>query len=162
MNEILLRVSGEVDEPLELTFDDLCRLSPDLQVADVSQLDPARKGQAIHLNGLLDQAKVRDSAQYIGLHSSTDDFHASIPLAAVRDQAHLIYRLDDGPLPLQAGGPARFLIPNPAACRTDEVDECASVKFVDHIELTAKKGHDHRPDDEDEHEELHRQQQEGE
>ena len=73
----------------------------------------------------------------------------------------MIYSLDDGPLPEKSGGPARFLIPNPAACRTDEVDECASVKFIDHIELTTGKGHDNRPEDEDEHEELHRRQEEG-
>ena len=54
--------------------------------------------------------------------------------------------------------PARFFIPDHAACHTDEVDECANVKFVDHIELTVGKGFDNRPEDDEEHERLHREQ----
>ena len=39
---------------------------------------------------------------------------------------------------------------------TDEIDECANVKFVDRIELTILRGHDNRPTDEAEHQDLHR------
>ena len=85
---------------------------------------------------------------YLTLHSAADDFHASIPLAAVRDRRCLIYRLDGAPLPAKAGGPVRFLIPDHAACHTAEIDECANVKFVDHIELSVERGHDNRPQDE--------------
>lgn len=152
----VLRVEGEVDAPAELTFEDLCQFKSDYQVTDVSRLVPSRQGDAITLEGLLRKTQVRPTARYLGLHSSTDDFHASIPLEPVRDQGFLIYRLDGRPLSQQSGGPFRFLIPDSAACHTDEIDECANVKFVDRIELTPGKGFDNRPEDDEQHEALHR------
>ena len=78
-----------------------------------------------------------------------------LPLTAVDDRALVIYRLDGQPLPEKAGGPVRFFIPDFAACHTEEIDECANVKFVDRIELTAEKGFDNRPHDGASHEALH-------
>ena len=143
---------------MELAFADFCDVDAEHQIQDVSQYDPNRKGDAVKLRGLLQLAKAKPSAKYLGLHSSTDDFHASIPLEPVLDRAFLIYRLDGKPLDLKAGGPVRFFIPDHAACHTDEIDECANVKFVDHIELTVQKGFDNRPEDEEEHEKLHERQ----
>ena len=159
-DDILVRIDGEVENPIQLTFADFEGVDAASQVADVSQLDPQRKGGAVKFSALLDLAKVKASADYLGLHSSTDDFHASIPLDPVRDSAVVIYRLDGRPLELKAGGPVRFFIPNHAACHTDEIDECANVKFVDHIELTAAKGFDNRPLDDEEHAKLHDEQEE--
>ena len=45
-----------------------------------------------------------------------------------------------------------------ASCHTAEVDECANVKYVERIELTAEKGHDNRPHDGAEHAALHARQ----
>jgi hypothetical protein len=58
-------------------------------------------------------------------------------------------------LSVDQGGPFRFFIPDHAACQMDEIDECANVKFLDHIEFTAGKGHDNRPQDEQQHAALH-------
>lgn len=154
-SEILLRIDGHVERIVELTYADLADIPADQQIQDVSRIDPKRKGDAVTLVGLLNLARPKVAAVYLGLHSATDDFHASIPLAPVRDSAFLIYRLDGKPLAVNAGGPVRFYIPDHAACHTDEIDECANVKFVDHIELTVEKGFDNRPDDEQEHAKLH-------
>ena len=158
----LLQIDGDVERTLALSFDDLAAIDARHQVADVSRLDAKRRGDAVRLNGLLEMAGTRDSARYITLHASSDDFHASIPLAAVREQAVLIYRLDQGPLPVSAGGPLRFFIPDSAACHSHEIDECANVKFVDRIELSSTPGRDNRPAEEREHAELHRRQAEAE
>jgi len=158
---VVLRIDGEVQRPLALTFADLTAVDSQYQVPDVSQLAPKRSGGAVRLEGLLAQAGIKPTGDYLTLHSSTDDFHASIPLAAVRERAVLIYRLDDGPLPVKAGGPVRFFIPDHAACHVAEVDECANVKFVDRIELTRGRGYDNRPAEEEEHAELHRRQEQG-
>ena len=56
------------------------------------------------------------------------------------------------------GGPIRFLIRDPAACHTGELDDCANVKFVDRIELTVAKGRDTRAEDDAEDDKLHRRQ----
>jgi DMSO/TMAO reductase YedYZ molybdopterin-dependent catalytic subunit len=150
-----LTIDGEVTAPAVLSFDELAALDAAFQVADVSRLDPKRKGDAVRLAGLLARVQPHPSARYLTLHASRDDFHASIPLDAVRDRAILIYRLDGRPLPESAGGPIRFFIPDFAACHTAEVDECANVKFVDRLEFSATRGHDNRPHDAEQHAALH-------
>jgi DMSO/TMAO reductase YedYZ molybdopterin-dependent catalytic subunit len=156
---VLLTVAGEVEQPRQLTFADFVAIPAAHQVIDVSRLVPGRRGDAVRLAGLLELVCPQASARYLGLHASQDDFHASIPLAEVLDRALVIYRLDGGPLPATSGGPVRFFIPDFAACHTDEIDECANVKFVDRLELTANKGFDNRPHDGAEHEALHARQQ---
>jgi DMSO/TMAO reductase YedYZ molybdopterin-dependent catalytic subunit len=156
-----LTIDGEVDRPQRFSFADLAAFGEEHQVSDVSKLDPKRAGDAVRLNGLLAAAGVKAGATWLTLHASTDDFHASIPLDAVRERAIVIYRLAGAPLPAKSGGPFRFFIPDFAACHTHDVDECANVKFVDRIELSQQRGRDNRPAEERAHAELHRRQAEG-
>jgi DMSO/TMAO reductase YedYZ molybdopterin-dependent catalytic subunit len=153
-----LQITGRVARPRELTFADLAAISGDDQIIDVSRIVSGRKGDAVRLAGLLKLVEPAADAKYLGLSASRDDFHASIPLAAVAERGLVIYRLDGQPLSEQAGGPFRFFIPDFAACHTDEIDECANVKYVERIELTADKGHDNRPHDGEEHAALHAKQ----
>ena len=156
MAENSLRVDGHVGDALELTFADLGELAQGSGCVDISQVDSKRRGDALRLKDLLQAAGPTSDATYLTLHATADDFAASVPLEAVVDDGLLVFRLDGEPLPVGMGGPFRFLIPDPTACHTSELDECASVKFVDRIELTAGKGRDTRPEDEAEHEALHR------
>ena len=160
-DENVLRIDGEVETPRELNLADLAAIDASHQITDVSQFDPKRQGDAVKLTGLLELVRAKGSAKYIGLHGTLDNFHASIPLAPVRDRAFLIYRLNGAPLDVKAGGPFRFYIPDHSACHIDEIDECANVKFVDHIELTADKGFDNRPDDDAGHAKLHENERHG-
>ncbi len=159
MSDTALKVDGEVGQPIEFTFEALGSFPENEQVPDVSRFHPSRNGDGVTLNSILKRIDIKPSATYLTLHATADDFAASIPLAAVREEGIVVYQLDGAPLPLDKGGPFRFLIRNPAACHTDELDDCANVKFVDRIELTAGRGRDTRPEDDDEHEELHRDQQ---
>lgn len=154
-DEILLTIDGEVESRRQLTFADLAAVDKQYQIDDVSQLVPSRKGGAITLEGLLELARPTPSATHLTLHASADDFHASVPLSAVAGRGFFIYQRDGRPLDLAAGGPLRFYIPDHAACHSSEVDECANVKFVDRVELTAGKGFDNRPQDDAEHAALH-------
>lgn len=155
MTDTILKVSGQVESPQDFSFDQLAQIDQQFQIEDVSSIDASRHGSAVWLEGILAQVGVADSAMFLGLHSSHDNFHASIPLADVRERGFFIYRLNDQPLPRDKGGPVRFYIPDHANCNTDEIDECANVKFVDHIELTVERGFDNRPEDEEEHAKLH-------
>ena len=89
------------------------------------------------------------------LHADRDDFHVSVPLAAVRAEGIVVYHRAGGPLEIDQGGPVRFLIRDPAACHTDELDDCANVKFLNRIELSVRRGRDTRPQNEEEHAKLH-------
>ena len=151
----VLRIAGLVGLPQQISWQELASFPEEQQVADVSHLDPKRRGRAVRLAAILDRVAVQPSATYIGLHAERDDFHASIPLAAVRDRALLIYAIDAQPLSVAAGGPFRFFIPDYMACHTSEIDECANVKYVEWIEFTADRGFDNRPHDDAAHNALH-------
>lgn len=155
-----LTIDGEVQRPVVWAFEDLAAVAEQYQVNDVRRLDPKRSGDAVALAGLIAAVGVAPAAKWITLHASADDFHASIPLEPVRERAIVIYRQDGAPLAKKAGGPFRFFIPDFAACRTHDVDECANVKFVDRIEFSVERGRDNRPEEERAHAELHRRQSE--
>ncbi len=152
----VLRIDGEVQSARTFSYEELAALDPSAQVPDVGQIDPNRKGAAVRIAALLDLVGASAAARYVGLHASRDNFHASIPLEAIRDRALVIYSVDGRPLPMSAGGPFRFFIPDHLACHAHEIDECANVKFVEHIELTRDKGFDNRPHDDAAHAALHK------
>lgn len=151
----LLRIDGAVAQPLTLCFNDFVRLDAREHVSDLKRHGHKRGGDAVRLDALLRLARVSPDARYLGLHGTADNFHASIPLAAVLDRALVIFRIDGAPLPFAIGGPYRLYIPDHAACHSAEIDECANVKYLDHIELTVDKGHDNRPQDDASHAKLH-------
>ena len=159
MNEdVVLTIDGLVERPLSLTFADLDGLPEAARIADVSRFHPKRRGDGVTLDALLDRVGVRPEANYVTLHADRDDFHVSVPLGPLREQGVVVYRLGDGRLGIEEGGPVRFLIRDPSACHTGELDECANVKYLSRIELTTRRGRDTRPTTEAEHEALHRTQ----
>lgn len=157
MQPTLLRVDGAVEHALDLNLDDLRALPDSEQVEDVSRFHPSRRGDGVTLEAILALAKPKPEANYLTLHAGRDDFHVSVPLQAVRGEAIVVYRLGDVGLSTEQGGPIRFIIRDPAACHTDELDDCANVKYLDRIELTARRGRDTRPLDDDAHAALHAQ-----
>lgn len=152
---ILLKLEGLVEQPLELRYDDLAQLPAAAQISDVSRFQPKRQGDGVTLEALLERARPRPEANYLTLHADRDDFHVSIPLQAVRGEAIVVYKLGARRLGPEQGGPIRFLIRDPAACHTDELDDCANVKYLSRIELTQRRGRDTRPADEAAHAALH-------
>lgn len=154
-DQVVLAIDGAVDCPARLTIDDLAGIDDKYHITDMSRLDASRQGQAVMLEGIIVLARPVESVTHLTLHASRDDFHASVPLNAIRKRGVFIYQLAGRPLEAAAGGPVRFYIPDYAACRSDEVDECANVKFVDRVEFTVGKGLDTRPEDDEQHNALH-------
>jgi DMSO/TMAO reductase YedYZ molybdopterin-dependent catalytic subunit len=155
---VLLKLDGAVEDPLDLSYEDLASLPASAQVADVSRFHPKRRGGGVALEALLEKARPRPEANYLTLHADRDDFHVSVPLQAVRGEGIVVYKLGDERLAPDQGGPIRFLIRDPAACHTDELDDCANVKYLSRIELTVRRGRDTRPADEAAHAALHESQ----
>jgi DMSO/TMAO reductase YedYZ molybdopterin-dependent catalytic subunit len=146
MNETPLTIEGAVQHPVKFTREQLAALPSAGRVSDVSSIEPRRQGEAIRLSFLLEKVQSDDTATHVTLQSA-DGFCASIPLADVRETGLIIFQLDDQCLPVSAGGPFRFLIPNAAECRTAELDACANVKSLARIELTVGQGVDTRYSD---------------
>ena len=155
---VLLRIDGAVDRPIGVTFEDLSGMPEHSQVVDVSRFQPTRRGDAVTLETLLRLANPRPEATHLTLHADRDDFHVSIPLGTIRDQGLVVYKVGPDRLGAEQGGPIRLLIRDPSACHTGELDECANVKYLSRIELTAGRGRDTRPVDDDAHRALHEQQ----
>lgn len=154
----LLRVDGAVETAKDFSTEELASLPAEAQIDDVSKFHNGRKGSGVTLEAILAVVRPTGEANYLTLHAGRDDFHVSIPLAAVRGEGIVVYHLDGQPLRTDQGGPIRFLIRDPAACHTDELDDCANVKYLDRIELTVRKGRDTRPADEAAHSALHERQ----
>ena len=154
-DEVLLIVNGAVERPLRLTRADLDAFPDEMHVRDVSRFHPQRQGDGVELDEILERARVLPEANYVTLHADRDDFHVSIPLLPVREQGIVVYRLGDGPLGTERGGPVRFLVRDPTVCHTGELDECANVKYLNRIEVTTRRGRDTRPVNETDHTELH-------
>ena len=155
---VILTVDGHVERPLKLTFANLEALPGPSQVIDVSRFHPNRQGDGVTLEAILEHAGVLPTASYLTLHAERDDFHVSVPLAPLAGQGIVVYRRGPDRLGVEHGGPIRFLIRDPAACHTDQLDDCANVKYLSRIELTDRRGRDTRPADEQSHQALHKAQ----
>ena len=153
--EPLLEINGEVNRGRAFDFEALKALPG--QVPEVAREIPGREGGGVRLTSVLDAVAPRDEAAYITLSTGNDDFSASVPLKAVREQGIVVYRLGDAPLPEDKGGPVRFFIVDVEACGLTDgsVDQCANVKHLGRITLSAERGPDTRPATVREHVEIH-------
>ena len=109
----------------------------------------------VPLRSILQRAGVEADATHITVTASDGEFSASVPLVDVAD-ALLVYELEEEPLPVDMGGPFRFLIPNVGSCASAAVDACANVKYVARLTVSKGPGRDTRPSTRTDHEALHR------
>ena len=154
-SESRLIVDGAVERPSQLSFEEFLAFPPEQQVPDVSRFHPSRRGDAVTLESVLQRVGPKSDARFLTLHADRDDFHVSIALDSVRGEGLVVYKVAEAAMTPQQGGPFRFLIRNPSACHTDDLDDCANVKFLTRIEFTVERGRDTRPADEAAHEALH-------
>jgi DMSO/TMAO reductase YedYZ molybdopterin-dependent catalytic subunit len=115
-----LRVHGEVEREVVLTFDDL--LAADLLEAWVTltcvsnevggDLAGNARWLGLPLAGVLERAQPRPGADMV-LSTSADGFTASTPLQVLRDtpEAMLAIGMNGEPLPLEHGYPVRMVVP---------------------------------------------------
>lgn len=152
-NEI--KITGEVENESAHSAADLAALGGADRVDDVRALGSKREGAAARLSALLARARPKPSAKFVTLRSPSDGFSASVPLERVRDIGFVVYAIGGAPMTREQGGPFRFVIPDPAACQSDDLDECVNVKHLEIISLSSERGDDTRPEDEKKHAELH-------
>ncbi len=134
-----IEITGAVTAPQAYGRDELAALGG--QIPDAGAVAPGRRGPT-------------PEARYLTLEAEAG-YAASIPVEAVREQAIIIFAVDDGAVPREEGGPFRFLIPDVAACQTAEVDACANVKHLERLVLTAERGADTRPRTRAQHLRIH-------
>ena len=111
-----LRVFGEVEEPLRLTWDDLRALPSKEITLDIhcvtrwSRFDTSFRG--VHWSELARRARPRPGARFVVAHAE-QDYTANVPLEALEDEEALIaYEADGEPLTPEHGWPLRLVVPH--------------------------------------------------
>jgi DMSO/TMAO reductase YedYZ molybdopterin-dependent catalytic subunit len=109
-------VTGLVDQPLSLTWDDLQALPRRETLCDIhcvtrwSRYDNAFEG--VPVQSLLQMARVSPSAQYVLVHAE-QDYTTNLPLADLdRPENLLALRHNGEALTPEHGGPVRLLVPH--------------------------------------------------
>lgn len=111
-----LRVYGEVEEPVTLTFDELKALPATDVTIDIhcvtrwSRFDAKFKG--VHWRELAALCKPKPTANFVIAHAE-QGFSANVPIAALEDEnALVVYEADGEPLTPEHGWPVRLFIPS--------------------------------------------------
>jgi DMSO/TMAO reductase YedYZ molybdopterin-dependent catalytic subunit len=111
-----LKIWGEVEQPLTLTWGELQRLPKHPVRCDIhcvtqwSRFDNDFEGVAV--SQLLKRARVRPGAQYVLVHAAPD-YTTNLPLADLDRPENLVALSWSGePLTAEHGGPARLLVPH--------------------------------------------------
>ena len=114
-----LKVIGLVDQPLELSLDDLRAMPVTSQVITLECISNELGGDLIStalwtgvpLKLVLEQAGLQSGAKEIYI-TSVDGFYESVPMSeAMDDRTLLVYEMNGEPLPIPHGYPLRIYIP---------------------------------------------------
>jgi DMSO/TMAO reductase YedYZ molybdopterin-dependent catalytic subunit len=111
-----LELSGEVEEPVSLTYDELRALPATEVTTDIhcvtrwSRFDAGFKG--VHWRELANLCRPKPTANFAIAHAE-QGFTANVPLSALEDEhALVVYEADGEPLTPDHGGPVRLVIPS--------------------------------------------------
>ena len=87
----LLKITGQVAQPLDLSLADFRQFGDEHQVADMSEIDPRRVGRAVSLDVLLERAQVLSTAKRLKLIGSADGYESVVPLEPLVGRGLVIY-----------------------------------------------------------------------
>jgi DMSO/TMAO reductase YedYZ molybdopterin-dependent catalytic subunit len=128
-----LAVTGEVEEPLSLTYEQLTELPAREVTTDIhcvtrwSRFDARFKG--VHWSELAKLCRPKPSARFAIAHAE-QGFSANAPLGAIEDEnALIVYEADGEPLTPEHGWPVRLFVPSKYFWK--------SAKWLTGIELSA-------------------------
>ena len=111
-----LRVFGEVESPLALSWSEFLELPAHEVTADIhcvtrwSRFDAGFKG--VHWRELAKLCRPKPSARFVVAHAE-NGYTANVPLEAIEDEhALLAYEADGEPLTPEHGWPVRLIVPS--------------------------------------------------
>jgi DMSO/TMAO reductase YedYZ molybdopterin-dependent catalytic subunit len=119
-NDWVLKITGMVDNPFEISYAELIALPLEESATTIACVSNEVGGNLIGtavwlgypIRHLLERAKPKASADMV-LSRSSDGFTASTPIEALQDDrnAILAVAMNDEPLPLEHGYPVRMIVP---------------------------------------------------
>ena len=114
----LIAFDGQLSVPRTFSFDELRALPA--QVIERSMLLAGRAIAGVRIGNIINELGVKPWTRFAVIRAE-DGYAASIPLELVYD-CLLVYAVGNAPLPVELGGPFRFL--------TRGADRCSNVKHV--------------------------------
>ena len=128
-----LEVTGEVEQPLSLSYDDLAALPATEVTSDIhcvtrwSRFDAQFKG--VHWRELAKLCRPKSTADFV-IARAEAGYTSNVPISALEDEhALVVYEADGEPLTPEHGGPVRLFIPTKYFWK--------SAKWLNGIELSA-------------------------
>lgn len=116
MAEWNLRLFGEIEQELSLSFEDLMAMPQTEITCDIhcvtrwSKADTVWKG--VLLRDLFAQLKIKPEARYVMVHAD-QDYETNVPLAdLLGEQVMVAHAYDGQPLSPKHGGPLRLVVPH--------------------------------------------------
>lgn len=135
--EPALVISGLVERPVTIPWDQLAGIDGAVEEGAASEM--GLTGAALPVAAILQQAEPLPQATHGTVVGGNGDYTASIPLEDLREGGWLAYRIGEGPLPPEKGGPLRLTV-------TQGATLCWNVKQVTEIRLTAGEEPDSVPE----------------
>jgi DMSO/TMAO reductase YedYZ molybdopterin-dependent catalytic subunit len=128
-----LKVGGLVDQPFELSYDELVAMTPTKLTRDFQCVTGWRVSdvdwKGVRLSDLLDRAGVQSNATALRFHSFDGEYSESLTLSQARRADVIVaYQLEGSPLSDEHGGPVRLYVAPMYGYK--------SCKWLDRIELT--------------------------
>jgi DMSO/TMAO reductase YedYZ molybdopterin-dependent catalytic subunit len=128
-----LKVGGLVDQPYELTYDELVAMRPTNLTRDFQCVTgwrvPDVEWRGVRLADLLDRAGVQAEATALRFHSFDGAYTESLTLSQARRKDVIVaYHFEGSPLSDEHGGPVRLYVAPMYGYK--------SLKWLDRIELT--------------------------
>jgi DMSO/TMAO reductase YedYZ molybdopterin-dependent catalytic subunit len=114
-----LKISGLVENPLELSYADIRKMAPHKQELTLECISNAPDGTSIsnamwvgaRLKPILDRAKVKPEAKYVAMRAA-DNYYCGAPREEImREENFLPYLMNGQVLPMTHGFPVRVFIP---------------------------------------------------
>jgi len=146
-----LRVTGAVDSPLTLTYEELKALPGGVDVhCDIhcvttwSRLDNTFTG--VRLRDVLDRAGVRPSARFVVFRCAAG-FTTSIPMEVAReDDSAVVWAHDGAPLAPEHGWPLRALVPRKYFWKSAKWLEAIEASDRDQLGFWERNGYNNSAD----------------
>ncbi len=110
-----LKIFGEVEKEISLTWDEILSLEPVKLIADFHCVTrwscPDVEWIGFHVNEIKKLTKIKDTAKAVMIHS-LDGYTTNLPIEYFFDEdVILAYKLFDKPIPEENGYPLRLIVP---------------------------------------------------
>ena len=145
-----LQIMGDVEVPLQFTWDEFRKLPRVEQVSDFhcvttwSKLDVPWAG--VSMRTIAELTRPQESARFV-IAQCGEGYATNLPIAAaLDDDALLAYELDGQPLPIEHGGPLRLIVPKLYAWKSAKFLRALKFAATDEPGFWEKRGYHHHGD----------------